>query len=58
MDLSDRTGLFINQETGALMRLTVDRGRFRVAGGPGLVVVTKDRFRRWATRCTSFGRRF
>ena len=47
MDLSERMGLFINQQTGALMRLTVDRGRLRVAGGPGLVVLIKDRFRRW-----------
>lgn len=47
MDLSDRTGLFINQQTGALMRLILDRGRLRIAGGPGLFVVTRDKFRRW-----------
>jgi len=46
-DVNGKTGLFFNEQTGEQMRLVVDRGRFRVAGGPGLVPLTKDRFRRW-----------
>ncbi len=29
------------------MRLVLDRGRLRIAGGPGLVPVATNRFRRW-----------
>lgn len=47
VDLNSKTGLFFNERTGESMRLIVDRGRFRVAGGPGLVPLTGDRFRRW-----------
>ncbi len=46
-DVTSKAGLFFNEQTGEQMRLAVDRGRFRVAGGPGLVPVAKDRFRRW-----------
>jgi CubicO group peptidase (beta-lactamase class C family) len=46
-DVNTKTGLFVSERTGDLLRLALDRGRFRVAGGPGLVAVTKDRFRRW-----------
>ena len=46
-EVNGKIGLFFNEQTGEPMRLVVDRGRFRVAGGPGLVPVTKDRFRRW-----------
>jgi hypothetical protein len=46
-EVSSKAGLFFNEETGQPLRLAVDRGRFRVAGGPGLVPVAKDRFRRW-----------
>jgi CubicO group peptidase (beta-lactamase class C family) len=46
-DVNGKTGLFFNEQTGEQMRLVVDRGRFRVAGGPGLAPVTKERFRRW-----------
>jgi CubicO group peptidase (beta-lactamase class C family) len=46
-EVNSKIGLFFNEQTGEQMRLVVDRGRFRVAGGPGLVPVTKDRFRRW-----------
>lgn len=46
-DVNSKAGLFISERTGELMRLVVDRGRFRLAGGPGLVGVSKDRFRRW-----------
>jgi CubicO group peptidase (beta-lactamase class C family) len=47
VDVNGKAGLFFNEHTGAPLRLTVDRGRLRVAGGPGLVPVTKDRYRRW-----------
>lgn len=46
-DVTSKAGLFLNEQTGEPLRLAVDRGRFRVAGGPGLVPVTKDRFRRF-----------
>jgi CubicO group peptidase (beta-lactamase class C family) len=46
-DASSKAGLFFNEQTGESLRLAVDRGRFRVAGGPGLVPAGKDRFRRW-----------
>jgi CubicO group peptidase (beta-lactamase class C family) len=46
-EVSGKTGLFINQQSGEHLRLTMDRDRFRIAGGPGLVSVSKDRFRRW-----------
>lgn len=46
-DVNSKVGLFVNDETGQTIRLVVDRSRFRVANGPGLVVVTKDRVRRW-----------
>ncbi len=48
--LNSKTGLFINEQTGEPLRLAVDRGRFRIAGGPGLVPVSHDRFRRWGDR--------
>lgn len=47
VELTSKAGLFVNEQTGDLLRLAVDRGRFRVAGGPGLVHVADDRFRRW-----------
>lgn len=47
MDMASKAGLFINDRTGQLLRLAVDRGRFRIADGPGLVPVTDDHFRRW-----------
>jgi CubicO group peptidase (beta-lactamase class C family) len=46
-EVNSKTGLFFNEQTGEQMHLVVDRGRFRIAGGPGLVPVTKDSFRRW-----------
>jgi hypothetical protein len=48
-EVSSRAGLFFNEQTGDPLRLAVDRGRFRVAGGPGLVPVAKNRFRRRGT---------
>jgi hypothetical protein len=47
--VNSKTGLFFNEQTGEQMRLVVERGRFRIAGGPGLVRVDNDRFRRWGT---------
>lgn len=47
LELNGRVGLFVNEKTGEPMRLMIDRGRFRVAGGPGLVPVAKDRYRRF-----------
>ncbi|WP_210489141.1 serine hydrolase domain-containing protein [Rufibacter aurantiacus] len=42
-----KTGLFFNEKTGEPLRLAIDRDRFRVAGGPGLVPAGKDRYRRF-----------
>ncbi|TDH26986.1 hypothetical protein EXU57_09285 [Segetibacter sp. 3557_3] len=46
-EANGKTGVFFNERTGEQIRLAVDRGRFRVANGPGLVALTKNRFRRW-----------
>lgn len=46
-EVTSKSGVFFNEQTGEQMRLIIDRGRFRIAGGPGLVPVAKDRFRRW-----------
>jgi CubicO group peptidase (beta-lactamase class C family) len=46
-EVNSKTGVFFNEQTGEQMRLVVDRGRFRIAGGPGLLPLTKDSFRRW-----------
>jgi hypothetical protein len=46
-DVGRRAGLFVSEPTGDLLRLAVDRGRLRIAAGPGLVALAKDRFRRW-----------
>lgn len=46
-EANNKAGLYFNEQTGEPLRLTVDRGRFRVAGGPGLAPLTKNRFRRW-----------
>ena len=48
-DVNARAGLFFNERTGEPLRLAVDRDRFRVAGGPGLVPVARDRYRRWGS---------
>ncbi|RYU92170.1 class A beta-lactamase-related serine hydrolase [Mucilaginibacter terrigena] len=42
------TGLFFNEKTGDPISFSVDRDRFRVAGGPGLAPVSKGHYRRWA----------
>ena len=45
LELKSKAGLFFNEVTGQPLRLGVDNGRLRIAGGPVLVTVTKDRFR-------------
>ncbi|HEX5735059.1 MAG TPA: serine hydrolase [Blastocatellia bacterium] len=47
LDLNSRAGLYFTEAAGEPLRLAVDRGRLRVAGGPALVAQSKDRFRRW-----------
>lgn len=49
-ELNARTGLFFNERTGEPLRLDVQEGRLRIAGGPALAAVTSDRFRRVGTR--------
>ncbi|WP_190300378.1 serine hydrolase domain-containing protein [Rufibacter hautae] len=46
-EVKGKTGLFFNEKTGEPLRLAVDRDRFRIANGPGLVPVGKDRYRRF-----------
>jgi CubicO group peptidase (beta-lactamase class C family) len=46
VDLNARTGLFFSERTGEPLRLVVEEGRLRVAGGPALVPVTRDHFKR------------
>lgn len=47
LDLNSRVGLYFSEAPGEPLRLAVDRGRLRVAGGPALVAQTRDRFKRW-----------
>jgi CubicO group peptidase (beta-lactamase class C family) len=44
-DLGSRAGLFFSERTGEPLRLVVNDGRLRVAGGPALVALDNDRFR-------------
>lgn len=44
-ELESRAGLFFDERTGAALRLVVNDGRLRIAGGPALVAVADDRFR-------------
>jgi CubicO group peptidase (beta-lactamase class C family) len=46
-DVTKKAGLYFNEATGEQLRLAVDRGRLRIAGGPGLMFVSKDKYRRW-----------
>ncbi|MDQ3697045.1 MAG: serine hydrolase, partial [Gemmatimonadota bacterium] len=46
LNLSSKAGLFFSERTREPLRLAVNDGRLRVAGGPFLVPVTQDRFRR------------
>lgn len=44
-DLGGRAGLFFGERTGEPLRLVVNGGRLRIAGGPPLVALDNDRFR-------------
>ena len=45
VDVSGRAGLYFEERTGAPMRLVVSDGRLRVANGPPLVALSRERFR-------------
>jgi len=45
VDLTGRAGLFFSEATGDALRLVVQNGTLRVAGGAVLVAVAEDRFR-------------
>ena len=45
LDATGYAGLFFNEANGQPLRLGVDGGRLRIAGGPPIDAVTKDRFR-------------
>ena len=47
LDLNSKAGLYFGEAGGEPLRLVVDRGRLRVASGPALVALSKDRFKRW-----------
>jgi CubicO group peptidase (beta-lactamase class C family) len=44
---TNHTGLFFTEATGQSLRIALDRNRMRIAGGPGLVPVATNRYRRW-----------
>ena len=44
-DLGGRAGLFFSEPAGDPLRLVVNEGRLRVAGGPALVALGPERFR-------------
>ncbi len=45
-DLNSRAGLYFSERTGQPLRLIVQGDRLRVAAGPALMALSKDRFRR------------
>ena len=45
LDLDSHAGLFFNEQTGQPLRLGVQNGALRIAGGPALAAATKDRFK-------------
>jgi CubicO group peptidase (beta-lactamase class C family) len=46
LDPGSKAGLFFSEETGQPLRLVVQNGTLRVAGGPALAPLTGDRFKR------------
>jgi CubicO group peptidase (beta-lactamase class C family) len=50
LNLNAKTGQYFNEKTGEPLQLAVDRGRLRVAGGPGFVPIGKDRFKRFGSQ--------
>jgi CubicO group peptidase (beta-lactamase class C family) len=45
VDVKSRAGVFFSEVNGQPLRLVADGSRLRVAGGPALVTLAKDRFR-------------
>ena len=45
LDIPGKAGLYVNEQSGSLMRLGVSSGRLAVASGGPFIAVTKDRFR-------------
>lgn len=45
VDLTGKAGLYFSERDAAPLRLVVQNGRLRIAGGPALVAVAEDRFR-------------
>ena len=45
LEAKSKAGLFFSEANGQPLRLAVDNGRLRIAGGPTLDAVTEDRFR-------------
>lgn len=54
LDRNTRAGLFFSEQTGQPLRLAVQNGTLRVAGGPALAPVTKDHFKRAGRVSTQF----
>lgn len=46
IDPNKLAGLFFNETTGEPLRIAVQKGRLRVAEGPGMDQITNDRFKR------------
>lgn len=46
-DLNSKAGLYFSERTREPLHLVVDRARLRIAAGPGLMPVAKDRFKRF-----------
>ncbi len=46
LDVNSKAGLFFNEQNGQPLRLAVQNGMLRVAGGPPLRALTRDRFQR------------
>jgi CubicO group peptidase (beta-lactamase class C family) len=44
-DLNSKAGLFFSERTAEPMRLIMGKDKLNIAGGPALVMVSKDRFR-------------
>jgi CubicO group peptidase (beta-lactamase class C family) len=48
-DVKSRTGLYFSEKNGQPLRLVVDGARMRIAGGPAMLTLANDRFRRIGT---------
>lgn len=47
LEIDKKVGLYFSEKTNQPLQLAVDRGRLRVAGGPGFVPTGKNSFKRW-----------